>query len=142
MARILIAERDEGIATLLRTAVCRALECEVTLAHDAESATGLLRSRTFDLALLDISMKSDGLETLAHVRDRNERCEVIVLTTGVIQAPLVRTLSDADVFAVVTKPFDLQQLAQLVVECLRHDRVADPNQPLVYRMAGDEPTLK
>ena len=140
MPRILIADRDESIALLLQAAVCRAIDCDITLAHDAASATDALRTYTFDLILLDIGRYSHGLETLAEVRGRNEDCEVIALTTGPIRAPLMRTLTEADVFAVITKPFDVAQLVAIIVESLRADRSAEPNRPLVYRTAGNEPT--
>lgn len=141
MPRILIADRDESIALLLQTAVCRAIDCDITMAHDAASASEALRSSTFDLILLDVGMYSQGLETLAEVRGRNENCEVIALTTGAIRAPLMRTLTEADVYAVLSKPFDVPQLVAIIVESLRADRREEPNRPLVYRTAGNEPTL-
>ena len=67
---------------------------------------------------------------------------MIALTTGPIAAPLLKALAEADVFAVVTKPFDLAQLEAVVRESLRADRRADPNRPLVYRKAGRDPTLE
>lgn len=140
MNRILIAERDHSIASLLQTAICRVVTCDVTVAHDPDEAAEVLRSQIFDLVLLDVGMYSDGLETLAYVRGRNANCEVIALTTGLIAAPLLKTLADADVFAVITKPFDMNQIVALVVESLRFDRSADPNSPLVYRKAGGKPT--
>jgi CheY-like chemotaxis protein len=142
MARVLIADRDHAISLLLQTAVCRVTECDVTLVHDAAAAAEALRSRTFDLVLLDIGMYSDGLRTLEHIQGRNDHCEIIALTTGVIQAPLVKILAAANVFAVVTKPFDVNQLAALVVESVRGDRAGDANPTRVYRTPGDEPTLE
>jgi DNA-binding NtrC family response regulator len=140
MSRILIAESDEAIAALLRVTVCRVLACDVVLAHDAAAAATALQSNPFDLVLIDIGMYSDGLHTLTKVRDRGHTCKVIALTTGVIAAPLVKTLATSDVYAVVMKPFDLQQLVEIILECVRADRVAEPNQPLVYRGAGNHPT--
>lgn len=135
MPRILIADRDEPIAVLLRTALCRVItDCDVMQAHDPEAAAAALQSGTFDLVLLDIGMYSDGLETLRHI---NAQSEVIAFTTGVIQAPLVQTLAEADVYAVVTKPFDLSQVTEIIVESLRRGRVAEPNSPLVYREGGN-----
>jgi CheY-like chemotaxis protein len=124
MTRVLIAERDEAIAVLLQTTICRVVElCDVTLAHDPESAVAELRSGEFDLVLLDVGLYSDGLETLRHLRNGNEHCAVIALTTGLIAAPLLKTLAAADVFAVVAKPFDLTQLDGLVVESIRPGRL-------------------
>lgn len=140
MTRVLITERDQAIAALLHTTICRLLDCDVTVANDPETAAEALGSGAFELILLDVGMYSDGLETLQRIRGLNSRCEVVALTTGTIAAPLLKLLAAADVFAVVTKPFDLSQLEAVVAECLRSDRCADPNRPLVYRKAGGDPT--
>lgn len=140
MTRVLIAERDPAIAALLKAAVCRALECEVTIIGDSAAIVGSLARDVFDLVLLDVGMHSDGLDTLLHVRGHSRNCEVIALTTGVITAPILKTLAGADVYAVITKPFDVTQLDALMTECLRRDRFADPNRPLVFRHPGDAPT--
>lgn len=141
MARILVADRDSAIAALLEAALGRLAGIEVRTVFDAATAEAVLQKQPFDLMLLDIGMYSDGLETLEHVDGHNEGCEVIALTTGVVQAPLLKTLAAADVFAVITKPFDLNQLVAIVTECLRGDGRGEANQPRVYRVAGDEPTL-
>ena len=140
MVRILITDRDAAIAGLLRAAVNRILDCEVTVAHDAEAAGAALRTQVFDLVLLDIGMYSEGLLTLRKVRGPNADCEVIALTTGPITAPLLKTLAAADVFAVITKPFDTAQISSVIEESVRGGRLADPNRPLVYRKAGRTPT--
>lgn len=140
MTRILIAERDTTIASLLQMAVVRAVACDVTLAADPASSAAALESEPFDLVILDIGMYSGGLEVLPLVNGRNADCEVIALTTGIIHAPLMKVLANADVFAIVTKPFEVAQFATIVAEALRDDRVAGPNQPLVYRKLGAAPT--
>ena len=142
MNRILITERDQAIAALLQMTVCRLLDCDVTVANDPDTAAEALQSQVFDLILLDVSMYSDGLETLRRIGGRNADSEVIALTTGAIVAPLLKSLANADVFAVITKPFDLGQLEAVVAESLRADRRAQPNRPLVYRKAGGDPTLE
>lgn len=142
MTRVLIAERDSSIAGLLQTALCRVVDCEATRVADAESAAAALKSHVFDLVLLDVGMYSDGLQTLRRIRGPNATSEVIALTTGPIAAPLLKALAEADVFAVISKPFDLAQLEAVMLECLRADRRADPNRPLVYRKSGGDPTLE
>ena len=142
MTRVLIAERDRAIAGLLQTSLCRLVECDATVAGDAESAAAELRSKVFDLVLLDVGMYSDGLQTLRRIRGPNKNSEVIALSTGPIAAPLLKTLAEADVFAVITKPFDLAQLEAVVMESIRADRRAEPNRPLVYRKAGGDPALE
>jgi len=138
--RVLITERDPAIASLLQTVVCRVFDCDVRLANDAGAASEALRSQSFDLILLDVGMYSDGLETLRHIRGRNANCEVIALTTGAIGGALLKTLAAADVFAVLSKPFDTAQLDAVLQESVRPGRSDDPNHPLVYREFGGHPT--
>ena len=141
MTRVLVAERDQTIASLLQAALCRTLDCDMTVAGDADSAAAALESKVFDLVLLDVGMYSDGLQTLRRIHGPNANCEVIALTTGPIAAPLLKALAEADVFAVITKPFDLGQLEAVVRESLRADRHPEPNRPFVYRKSGADPTL-
>ena len=138
--RVLITERDPSIASLLQTVVCRVFDCHVHVANEPDSATEALRSQNFDLVLLDIGMYSEGLDTLRHIRGRNATCEVIALTTGAIGGGLLKTLAEADVFAVLSKPFDTAQLDAVLKESVRAERSDDPNHPLVYREFGRTPT--
>ncbi|HEV8433919.1 MAG TPA: response regulator [Thermoanaerobaculia bacterium] len=138
--RVLITERDPSIASLLQTVVCRVFACDVRIANDPDAATEALRKESFDLVLLDVGMYSEGLETLRHIRGRNANCEVIALTTGVIAGALLKTLAEADVFAVLSKPFDMAQLDAVLHESVRPERSDDPNHPLVYREFGRTPT--
>ncbi len=140
MTRVLITERDASIAALLETVTRRLPDSEVTVARDPDTANDALRSQTFDIILLDVGMYSEGLETLHSIRGQNANCEVIALTTGPIGASLIKTLAAADVFAVLTKPFDTPQLEAVLHESLRPERVAKPNQPLVFREFGQQPT--
>lgn len=141
MTRVLIAERDQSIAALLQAVVCRVMDCEAMVVDDATAAAAALTSHVFDLVLLDVGMYSDGLRTLRRIRGPNGSSEVIALTTGPIAGPLLKALAEADVFAVINKPFDLDQFESVVLESLRADRRADPHRPLVYRKAGGDPTL-
>ncbi|HEX3533255.1 MAG TPA: response regulator [Gemmatimonadaceae bacterium] len=140
MIRILIAERDAAVASLLEVVARQLPDCHITVAHDSDATVEALNTETFDVVLLDVGLYSDGLETLRSVRGRNSGCEVIALTTGAISAPLLKTLAKADVFAVLMKPFDAKQLEGVLRESVRPERVADPNRPLVYRNFGREPT--
>lgn len=140
MIRILITERDASIASLLETVVQRISDCEIIRTDSPDGADEALLGQTFDVVLLDLGMYSDGMETLDSVKGRNENCEVIAFTTGVIAAPLLKTLAEADVFAVLMKPFDTEQLEAVIRESVRPERIADPNRPLVYREFGEKPT--
>ena len=140
MIRILIAERDAAVAALLEKVARQLPDSEVIRTDEPEPAVEALRTQEFDIILLDIGMYSDGLETLRSIGGKNASSEVIALTTGTIGGPLLKTLAEADVFAVLSKPFDTKQLESVLRESIRPERAPEPNRPLVYREFGRKPT--
>ena len=80
MARVLVADDEEGIRSFL----AEALELdghEVEQAADGAEALSMLRERSFDVLLTDLKMPAlDGMGLLAHVRAEQPETEVIVLT--------------------------------------------------------------
>ncbi|MCY0995774.1 sigma-54 dependent transcriptional regulator [Myxococcus sp. MISCRS1] len=80
MARILVADDEEGV----RSFIAEALEVEghaVTTAADGEEAARLLSKQGVDLLVTDLRMPGmDGLTLLRKVREEQPDVEVIVLT--------------------------------------------------------------
>lgn len=80
--RVLLVEDDSEAASAIRTALDAhdAARFEVSEAHDAESALVLLRDRTYDLALLDLSLpEGDGVEILMRAREVLRTLPVVVM---------------------------------------------------------------
>ena len=92
---------------------------EVLMAGDAAAARALLRSRSVDLALLDIHMPGeDGLSLARHLRERHESMAVVMLTSAsTVVDRIVGLEIGADDY--VSKPFDPRELLARVRSVLR-----------------------
>ena len=119
MARILIAEDDEAVRSL----VARALVDdghETTTANDGAQALDLLaqKSGKFDLLLTDIKMPvMDGIAlSLATARDHPDI--IIMMMTGYADQRERAHGLDALIHDVITKPFTLAQIRGAVKEAL------------------------
>ena len=111
MTRVIVVEDEPDI----REVVAEALADEgydVTTATDGASALQLVRELPPDVAIVDLMMPGlDGPAFLRHCRadPRCARMQVIVVT-----AARGTRLDGLDAQAVVTKPFDLDQLIDVV----------------------------
>jgi len=80
MARILVADDEEGIRSFLAEALERDGH-EVEQAEDGAAALAQLQRQSFDVLLTDLQMpEMDGMTLLTRVRDEQPETEVIVLT--------------------------------------------------------------
>jgi DNA-binding NtrC family response regulator len=115
--RVLIVD-DEP---LIRWALAEALGARghhVLESGDARSARTIVRETAldFDVVLLDYRLPdSDGLSLLASIRQQSPRARVILMTAfGTPE--LVRSALDLGAFHVIGKPFDLDEISDLVAE--------------------------
>ena len=119
MARILVAEDEEG----LRSLVARALRQdghEVVTANDgAEALDVLVREKgAFELLLTDIRMPvMDGI-ALALAAARDHPALTILLMTGYADQRERALGLDAMIYDVITKPFSLGSMRAAVSEAL------------------------
>jgi two-component system, cell cycle response regulator CpdR len=117
MARILIAEDEEGLRGFVRRALAD-VGHDVTVASDGAEALDLLGRGKFDLLLADIKMPvMDGIAlSLAAARDYPDL--VIVLMTGYADQRERAHGLDALIHDVVTKPFTLAEIRLAVASAL------------------------
>ncbi len=113
--RVLVVDDDETIRTLL-TSVLRHRDLVVDEAADGRDALDLLRQHSYAVVLLDLLMPNvdgfgviDGLGTALST-------PVVLVITGADRS-LLRELDPQKIHGVVTKPFDAEDLATLVVAC-------------------------
>jgi two-component system, cell cycle response regulator CpdR len=119
MARILIAEDEESIRSLVARAL-RQDGHEVTTANDgAEALDVLVRQKgAFDLLLTDIRMPvMDGI-ALALAAARDHPTLTILLMTGYADQRERAHGLDALIHDVITKPFSLRAMRAAVNEAL------------------------
>ena len=115
---LLLVEDDHAIRTVLKDALVHDGH-QVTTAQDGDEALALLRTRAFDLLLLDVMLPGpSGLEILRTLRQRDQRTPVLLLTAKGGESDKVLGLElGADDY--VTKPFSLRELRTRVRVLLR-----------------------
>ena len=118
IARILIADDEEGIRNLLRGALCESYDC--TAVSSAEEALARLRAEKFDLVLSDITMTGiSGLEMLPLAREYAPDT-VFVMISGEQTIDSAIEAMRMGAFDYITKPFALQHVEAAVSRALEH----------------------
>jgi len=121
VVRILVAEDDADIATLVKHALERDGDLHVDIAANGELALQAVRKAVPALMILDLSLPIiDGLEVCRRVRSRltSAALPIIMLTARSGDADHVSGL-DLGADDYVTKPFSLRELAARVRAVLR-----------------------
>jgi DNA-binding response OmpR family regulator len=117
---VLVVDDDEHIRNLIAIALTRA-GLSVDTAADGLHAVEHLTVKTYTVLLLDLSMpRLDGAGVLKEIRafhrPGDERPIVLVMTAATEREPL--TCVAEMVQAVITKPFDVHELRELVQDCV------------------------
>jgi two-component system response regulator TctD len=124
--RLLLVEDNQSLADWL----CRTLRKQrytVDWIDNGADADFVLRSETFDLVILDLTLpKLDGHEVLRRLRARGNRTPVLVLTADNTTQSRVSELDHgADDY--VAKPFEVEELeARIRVLLRRSSQMAQP----------------
>ncbi len=107
-ARILIADDEPGIRTLLHQFLCESYDC--TCVSSAEEALALIRSEQFDLVLSDIQMGGiSGLEMLPRVLELTPGTSVVMISGEQTIDSAIQAMR-AGAFDYITKPFNLESV--------------------------------
>ena len=112
MPTLLIVDDDDAIRGTLYDLLSEKYECHT--ASMAEEALQYLEVEKYDAVLTDIAMPGlTGVELLERVQERDSGTPVILISgKGSEQDP--KSLIDLGAFAYVTKPFNLDEIEQLV----------------------------
>lgn len=123
MVRILLAEDDTNLGTLLRDYLS-AKSYETILTKDGEQAWTKFNSEAFDLCILDVMMpKTDGITLAKKIREKNDQIPVIFLTAKNMEKDVIEGFSaGADDY--ITKPFSMEELLYRIEAILRRTRGA------------------
>ena len=117
-SRVLVADDEESIRTLVGRVLRRAGFVAIE-ANDGQHAIEHLDSAEFDAIVLDLMMpRIDGFGVINHLIETRPRMmeKTIVLTAFPKSAAKERL---HHLCRIISKPFDLDELVQLVRECVQ-----------------------
>lgn len=128
MARKILVVDDDASILMLVSDVLTENGMEVEKAQSGEEAIRLIRSRQFDLILLDIMMKGlSGVEVCREIRDQVS-CPILFLSARDSVSDIVGGLGlGADDY--ITKPFVVEELVARIQAHLRREERAEPARP-------------
>ena len=115
---ILIADDDESIRKLVGIVLKRS-GFAVDSARSGEEAIQKIDASFYDAILLDLNMRpGSGYDVIAHLEAvaPDRLAERVIVLTAVADVEL-RRLEGKRLFRVVRKPFDLDDLLSIVVDC-------------------------
>jgi DNA-binding NtrC family response regulator len=126
MLTILIAEDNEGMASML-TAAVSAHGYDVIGARDGREAIQRLRERKIDLVVTDLRLPhKTGLDILQVAKDQNSLLPVILMTAHGTIENAVSAVKDG-AYDFLTKPFDPDHLLLLIERALEKQRLVTEN---------------
>jgi CheY-like chemotaxis protein/anti-sigma regulatory factor (Ser/Thr protein kinase) len=118
MSRILVVDDDRTTRHVLRKVLTSA-GFDVTVAKDGVEALKVLRTRRFDLLLLDVWMpRMTGLDLLERLRTRKVRPRVVVMTSDEAPETLLEAVRQ-QAFKYLHKPIASIALLQTVRDVLK-----------------------
>jgi len=116
--RILVADDEESMRWVLSKAL-RKKGFTVDLARDGDEALRLIRSESYDLAILDIKMPGlNGLDLLDKVREFKSDLLVVIMTADAGMKNAVEAMKRG-AYDYLTKPFDLDAMDAIVEKANR-----------------------
>lgn len=115
--RVLLADDDPPVRGLLRVLMSRA-GYEVLEASTGQEVLDLIRREEVGVVLLDLMMRDvGGFEVIEHLRsERPEMLRCVIVVTAASGKDFARLPSE-DVFRVLRKPFEIQELLTTIEEC-------------------------
>ena len=116
--RILVADDEESMRWVLSKAL-RKKGFTVDLARDGDEALRLIRSESYDLAILDIKMPGiSGLDLLDKVHELKADLLVIIMTAEAGMKNAVEAMKRG-AYDYLTKPFDLDVMDAIIEKATR-----------------------
>lgn len=110
--RVLVVDDDEAIRKLI-AAILRRRSFHVDTVANGEEALRKLAEQPYNVMLLDLMMpKVDGYTVIERLREQKIEVEIVVVTAA--GASQVNAIDRSRVRAVISKPFDVSQLVDIV----------------------------
>jgi two-component system nitrogen regulation response regulator GlnG len=115
--RILVVDDEDDVRKIVG-AISEKKNCEVFETDDGALAIETLRSKRFDLAFIDIKMpKVSGIKILEFISTLPEaKRPLCAIITGLNNSNTEEVMAYENVFAVVSKPFELAEVSNILDE--------------------------
>src|SRR5574337_16216 len=138
VTRTLVVDDERPIRLLMEMELPRA-GYVVTCAGSGEEALEQLRTREFDVILLDLKMPGiGGMEALRHIRDSGTSAEVVILTGHPDVDSAIQAMK-LGAYDYLTKPFKLAELEEVLRRAAERKRLRTENAALRRMVAQREP---
>lgn len=117
--KILIVDDDTGIVTMMGMRL-RSAGYEILTATDGLSAIAQVHRELPDLVLLDVNLpKGDGLSVLQNLRDSEKTDQIpVIMLTGFANEETIRKARDFKASYCLSKPYDPDDLVELIQKVL------------------------
>ncbi len=130
---ILIVDDDRGHRTMLRAVLAEA-GYQTLEADDGDTAVERVKSRAFDLVLLDLKMaRMGGIEALDAIKQLRFELPVVLMTAYASVETAVEAMRKG-AFDYVTKPVDVEELKLTINKALEFERLQGENALLRERL--------
>lgn len=128
---VLVADDNEGTCTLIAALLQH--EFTVDLARDGTEALEKIASRRYAAIILDLLMPHvDGFAVLDHLGTNNpEQLACVVIVTAAVSEKQRQRVSGYPIHAVISKPFEIDQLLEAVRKAAKHPEPRFPAAPLI-----------
>jgi two-component system, NtrC family, response regulator HydG len=131
--QILVVEDDPAHARMLKTLIAD-WGYEVVLADDGDTGVEQVKSRSFDIVLLDMKMKRlSGMEALSQILGYNPSLPVVMMTAYSSVDTAVEALK-IGAYDYLTKPLDFDRLKLTIERILERIFLQSENQHLKERL--------
>ena len=111
---VLIIDDEEIVCKRLKPAIEK-MGCEVEAFQNSVEGLKRIDEKDFDIVVTDVRMDEvDGIEVLAHAKQKSDRTPVIVIT-GYAMMALAREAMEKGAFDFVSKPFKPDDIRRVIL---------------------------
>lgn len=124
LRKIMYAEDDEDIRTIVKLCIENFSECEIEFAENGKILLEKVDDYKPDLILLDVMMpEMDGITTLKNLREREQTSLVpVIIMSAKVQETEIKKYEQQDILGVISKPFDPTQLFTQIWDLWRNHK--------------------
>ncbi len=111
---VLIIDDEEIVCKRLKPAIEK-MGCEVEAFQNPVEALKRIDEKEFDIVVTDVRMDEiDGIQVLAHAKQKSDRTAVIVIT-GYAMMALAREAMEKGAFDFISKPFKPDDIRRVIL---------------------------